>query len=179
MVRSLRDRITPPCRADTSRRCGGCQLQHVDDESYARFLVDRIASALGQHGITAPEIERPHLSPAHARRRAALRALRHGRKLSIGFNEAASHRVVDMRECHILAPAVCAIAPLRRLLAELLFDRREKRIRNDATADHGVDLLSSMASRAKVLAAAEALDRFRPIEQGLARYRPSTRRSRP
>jgi 23S rRNA (uracil1939-C5)-methyltransferase len=36
----------------------------------------------------------------------------------IGFSEGGSHRVVDMRECHVLAPDLFALVePLRRLLA--------------------------------------------------------------
>src|SRR5690349_18725331 len=63
--------VAPPCRHFPV--CGGCRLQHVDDESYARFLIDRIVTALGQHGISPPDIGPPHLSPPHARRRTALR----------------------------------------------------------------------------------------------------------
>jgi 23S rRNA (uracil1939-C5)-methyltransferase len=157
--------VAPPCRHFPI--CGGCRLQHVDDESYARFLIDRIASALGQHGVVAPEIDRPHLSPPYARRRAALRAVRQGRKLSIGFNEAASHNVVDIRECHILAPALFALVdPLRQLLAKLLPDRREARVEM-TLADQGVDVLLDGIS-GESLAAAEALTDF-ARDHGLAR----------
>jgi 23S rRNA (uracil1939-C5)-methyltransferase len=157
--------VAPPCRHFP--RCGGCQLQHVDEESYRRFLADRIAGALGQHGITPTAIEPAHLSPPYARRRTALRAVRHGRQVSIGFNEAASHRVVDMRECHILAPTLFALVdPLRRLLVGLLPDRREARI--DMTiGDQGVDLLLSGVS-GEGLAASEALIDFARV-QNLAR----------
>lgn len=150
-------RVTPPCRHFP--RCGGCRLQHVDDDSYAAFLADRIATALGQHGVTSPEIAPAHLSPPYARRRAALRALRHGRQISIGFNEAASHRVVDMRECHILAPPLFAVIdPLRHVLAALLPDRREARVEM-TMADQGVDLLLAGVS-GDGLTATEALTDF-------------------
>jgi 23S rRNA (uracil1939-C5)-methyltransferase len=160
-----RHHVTPPCRHFP--RCGGCQLQHVDEESYGRFLVDRITAALGQHGIDAPEIDPPHVSPPFARRRTALRALRHGRQLSIGFNEAASHRVVDLRECHVLEPRLFAlVAPLRQLLVMLLADRREARVEM-ALVDQGVDLLIDGIS-GEGLAAAEALTGF-ARDHGLGR----------
>jgi 23S rRNA (uracil1939-C5)-methyltransferase len=149
--------VAPPCRHFP--RCGGCRLQHVDDPSYAAFLADRITTALGQHGIAPPDIAPPHLSPPHARRRAALRALRHGRQIAIGFNEAASHNVVDMRECHILDPALFGLVdPLRRLLAGLLPDRREAQVEM-TIADQGVDLLLDGVS-GEGLAATEALTDF-------------------
>jgi 23S rRNA (uracil1939-C5)-methyltransferase len=43
----------------------------------------------------------------------------------IGFNAAKSHRIVDMRECHILRPELFAlVAPLRKLLATILAPKR-------------------------------------------------------
>jgi 23S rRNA (uracil1939-C5)-methyltransferase len=145
----------PPCRHFPE--CGGCQLQHVDDEAYADYLVDRIASALAAQGVAATEIRRPQLSPPRSRRRAALKAAGG----SIGFNAEASHRIVDMRECHILLPELFAlVAPLRRLLKG----------RTTATmilADQGVDLLLEGVS-AEGLDAAERLTAF-AREQRLAR----------
>jgi 23S rRNA (uracil1939-C5)-methyltransferase len=119
----------PPCRHFPE--CGGCQLQHVDDEAYADYLKERIASALAAQGIAAPDILAPHLSPPRSRRRAALKAAGG----LIGFNAQGSHRIVDMRECYILRDELFAlVAPLRRLLNG----------RAGATmtlADQGVDLL--------------------------------------
>ncbi len=145
----------PPCRHFPE--CGGCQLQHVDDAAYAAFLKDRIASALAQQGLPAPEILEPHLSPPCSRRRAALKAAGG----QIGFNAEASHRIVDMRECHILRPELFAlVAPLRRLL--------EGRAAIAMTlADRGVDLLLEGVS-AEGLEATEAMIAF-ARENGLAR----------
>src|SRR3546814_1889356 len=42
---------SPPCRH--YGRCGGCQLQHVDDAAYRAFISDRIRHALAQQGISA------------------------------------------------------------------------------------------------------------------------------
>lgn len=119
----------PPCRHFPE--CGGCQLQHVDDTAYAGYLKDRIADALAAQGLAAPDILAPHLSPPRSRRRAALKALGG----AIGFNAEASHRIVDMRECHILRPELFAlVAPLRRLLT----GRAGAAM---TLADQGVDLL--------------------------------------
>jgi 23S rRNA (uracil1939-C5)-methyltransferase len=155
----------PPCRHFPV--CGGCQLQHVDDTAYAGFIVDRIASALVAQGIEPPEIAPPHLSAPRTRRRTSLRAERIGRRVVIGFNEAATHRIVDMRECHVLAPELFAlVAPLRKLLPTLVADRRSADVQM-TLADQGVDLMLGKVT-AEGLEAAEALNDF-ARGNGLAR----------
>nr|MBA3578209.1 class I SAM-dependent RNA methyltransferase [Sphingomonas sp.] len=128
----------PPCRHFPE--CGGCQLQHVDDEAYRGYLVSRIEGALAQHGLES-EIGEPHLSPPNSRRRASLRALKVGKGAVIGFNAAKSHRIVDMRENHILRPELLALVdPLRLLLGALLRPKRPAEVQM-TLADQGVDLL--------------------------------------
>jgi len=137
----------PPCRHFPE--CGGCQLQHVDDAAYADYLKDRIASALAAQGVAAPEIREPQLSPPRSRRRAGLKAAGG----SVGFSAQASHRIVDMRECHILRGELFAlVAPLRRLLN----GRAEAAM---MLADQGVDLLLEGVA-AGTLEEAEAMTAF-------------------
>lgn len=108
-------RQVPPCRHFPE--CGGCQLQHVDDEAYAAFIVDRIAAALRAQGIGGVSILDPHLSPPRSRRRATLHFAALGKAIAIGFKSGRSHDIVDMRECHVLEPRVFDLVdPLRRLL---------------------------------------------------------------
>jgi 23S rRNA (uracil1939-C5)-methyltransferase len=154
-------RQVPPCRHFPE--CGGCQLQHVDDEAYAGFLRDRIASALAAQGVPAPDLLPAHISPPNSRRRASLRAERGG---AVGFNAQASHRIVDMRECHILRPELFAlVAPLRALLRQLEVSATAG-VRL-TLADQGVDVLLEKVE-AQSLASAEALGVF-ARDHGFAR----------
>lgn len=148
---------TPPCRHFPE--CGGCQLQHLDDTGYADFVRDRIASALDGQGLPQPEFAPVHLSPPRTRRRASLSAQRVGKAVVIGFKQERSSRIEDMRECHILAPALFAlVAPLRALLATLIPERRAATVKL-ALADQGVDLLIE-GVRVEGLAAVEGLTAF-------------------
>lgn len=107
---------TPPCRHFGT--CGGCQLQHLDEETLAGFVLDRVVNAAEGQGLAAELVAEPHLSPPNTRRRATLRAVNGGGRPLIGFREAGSHRVVDMKENFILAPELVALlGPLRTLLS--------------------------------------------------------------
>lgn len=106
----------PPCRHFP--RCGGCQLQHLDEETLAAFVRDRVVLAAEGQGLAAERVATVHLSPPCSRRRATLHAANAGGRPQIGFNEERSHRTVDMHECHVLAPELFAlVAPLRAMLA--------------------------------------------------------------
>ena len=144
----------PPCRHFP--HCGGCQLQHLDDESYVDFLADRIAGALAAHGLDAP-IRTPILSPPRTRRRAVLHAEAKGGAVTLGFSESASHAIVDLRECWILLPALFdLVAPLRKLFARGLKGRARVHL---TALDQGVDILIE-GKIADGLSAAEAITAF-------------------
>ncbi len=154
----------PPCRHFPG--CGGCQLQHADDHVYAGYVAGRITMALAAQRIEA-NVRDVHLSPPRTRRRATLQAERRGKSVVLGFNEAASHRIVDMHECHVLHPRLFAlVSPLRRLLGTILPDRTRARI-GLTLIDQGVDMLIE-GSCTETLEAVEALIKFGET-QGLAR----------
>ena len=103
---------TPPCRYYGT--CGGCELQHLDEATLTQFVYDRVVNAASGQGLV-PELVTPaYLSPPRTRRRATL----HAERGAIGFRARGSHKIVDMRECHVLHPDLFAlVGPLRALLA--------------------------------------------------------------
>jgi 23S rRNA (uracil1939-C5)-methyltransferase len=149
--------VDPPCRHFP--RCGGCQLQHVDDTTYSEYLIDRVTGALASQKLPVPDIRRPHLSPPRTRRRASLSAERIGKRVVLGFNEEVSHHIVDMRECHILLPELFALVdPIRVLLGTLLKPRTRATVFL-AMTDQGIDVALDDVT-VEGLAAHEALIDF-------------------
>ena len=107
----------PPCRHFGT--CGGCQLQQADDEALRQFVTERVAFAASSQDIAVGELLPTHLSPPRSRRRATLHGMRTAKGAILGFREARSNRVIDLRECHILDPRLFALVePLRRLMSE-------------------------------------------------------------
>jgi 23S rRNA (uracil1939-C5)-methyltransferase len=146
----------PPCRHFPE--CGGCQLQHADDEAYRGYLISRVETALAQHELSTG-IREPYLSPPNSRRRATLRGLKVGQAPVLGFNAEKSHRIVDMRECHILRPELFAlVAAVRELLAGMLQPRGTAEVQL-ALVDQGPDVVVKGVS-AHGLAAIENLTSF-------------------
>jgi 23S rRNA (uracil1939-C5)-methyltransferase len=129
--------VDPPCRH--FGKCGGCQMQHCDEEVLAAFITSRVVNAAKGQGLEPAIVAPVHLSPSHSRRRATLHATRAGGRVILGFREAGSHRIVDMRECPVLAAELFAlIDPLRNLM-----DRQGRKLAADleiALTQQGVDL---------------------------------------
>jgi 23S rRNA (uracil1939-C5)-methyltransferase len=130
------DHVAPACRHFPT--CGGCQLQHLSERALTAYVSDRVAGAARGQEIDPGEVSPAHLSPPHARRRATLHAQAIGKRVVIGFREAGAHRIVDMRECPVIAPEMLAlVAPLRVLLEK----RGDRKLAVDielVLADQGV-----------------------------------------
>ena len=98
-------------------KCGGCQLQQLDEQSLAEFVSARVSNASASQELGAELIAPPHLSPPGTRRRASLRAESSQGRVVIGYREAKSHRLVELVECPVMLPEfVALLTPLRKLL---------------------------------------------------------------
>jgi 23S rRNA (uracil1939-C5)-methyltransferase len=151
------DRVDPPC--PLFGRCGGCTLQHLAADALGLWKRDRLVAALGRIGIDSTLIAPLVAIAPGTRRRAAFAFFRHKQRVVLGFNERASHRLVDADPCLLVSPKLTALLPPLRAL---LLDCLEPGAGGDAVAtltDSGIDLLLQ-SDRALDLFARERLARF-------------------
>lgn len=152
------DRAAPPC--EHFGRCGGCALQHLDDEPYADFKRARIKDVLAKRGFGDVAVLDPVLIGPGTRRRVTFTAHKSGPKASVlGFNARASHDVIKITSCPVLTPALQGlIAPLGELMRAMLDDGQRVRVLATDCAN-GFDVLIE-ADRQPTLAQREAVAAF-------------------
>ena len=131
------NRVSPVCRHFGV--CGGCTLQHMAPEDYRDWKRDQLARSLKRFGI---EIEPEIIAPCEpgSRRRAVFSARNTAGGTVLGFNESASHDIVDIAECPVLVPEIVeAFSRLRDLSA--LFGKTKRPLRMSVTATKsGLDI---------------------------------------
>ncbi|MDH3232677.1 MAG: 23S rRNA (uracil(1939)-C(5))-methyltransferase RlmD [Alphaproteobacteria bacterium] len=145
IVERAPDRITPACRHFGT--CGGCTIQHLAAAPALAWKRRLIAEALDRRGLP-DEVVRPvtAIEPG-VRRRADFTAIRRRDDVLLGFNEAASHNVVDIAECPVLLPEIAALlGPLRAFLHELLTPAERAEAVVNAT-ETGLDLVLVTATK--------------------------------
>ncbi|MBO6503348.1 MAG: 23S rRNA (uracil(1939)-C(5))-methyltransferase RlmD [Kordiimonadaceae bacterium] len=126
-------------------RCGGCQMQHMTDELYRKWVQDRARFALAQQGLDEAQVEDPFMAPPESRRRVALKALQTASGLVFGFNAEGSHQIVDVVQCPVMHSSIWALVPeLKRLLGNILPQRALAQVHATLTAT-GIDLVVDVA----------------------------------
>lgn len=156
------DRIDARCAA--FGRCGGCAMQHVDD-NYQRTLKEQaLKDILQRIGKVEPETWLPPMAgPVWSYRRRARLAVKDvpakGRVL-VGFRERHAPFITDMHRCEVLAEPMAAwIDPLSDLIAALSIRARLPQIEL-AIAENGKALVF------RVLDAPSDADKARLIQFG-------------
>lgn len=122
--------------------CGGCALQHLNDDAYEAYKVDLLRHELERAGVVAETMLPIAVSPPNSRRRAVLTAHRwRDGTLQLGFNARGGPNVVSLDLCHTLRPELVAlIEPLRNVLIGVI-DPGDKLDVALTWFENGVDLL--------------------------------------
>ncbi len=103
------DRREPACRHfgpdGKNGTCGGCSLQHVQDEPYHDFKRNLVVAALRSKGLDV-EVDPLVICRPGERRRVVFTARKTEKGLLLGFSQANSHHIVAIEECPIAAPVI-------------------------------------------------------------------------
>ncbi len=139
IIRSSADRREPACRHFGA--CGGCTLQHLSDGIYVEFKRGRIVEALARRGLQGVPVAAPILVPPGTRRRTRFSARTGNGGVILGYSQRASHRLEDVYQCPVLAPALEALlTALRTALEPMLTDQGPMQI-SAVETDSGTDLV--------------------------------------
>ena len=129
------DRRLPPC--PQAAVCGGCALQHADDDLYRRWKRSLLTDALKRRGLGDANVEDLAVAPQATRRRARLGIKQKGDETLVGFRARQSHRLAPITGCLVLTPALMqAIERLRPVLRDL--GARELEL---TESESGIDVL--------------------------------------
>lgn len=146
LYRASSQRVAPRCPHFGLHQgaCGGCKMQHLDASAQVavkqRALEDQLWH-LGKvrPGRMLPPIEGPTWGYRQRARLSVRHVLKKGEVL-VGFHERKSRYVADMRECHVLPPAISdLLLPLRRLIYDM--DARASCPQIELAADEGTTAL--------------------------------------
>jgi 23S rRNA (uracil1939-C5)-methyltransferase len=132
------ERIAPICPHFAV--CGGCAVQHLNEDRYRAWKRELVVAALAQAGI---EGNVGDLIDAHGsgRRRATFHARSSGRDtLSVGFAAAHAHHIVPIDRCPILTPALEGALPAAWAIAQALEPMKKPLDLQFTAADGGLDV---------------------------------------
>lgn len=100
-------RITPRCAA--FQVCGGCSLQHLDNDDQVEMKQDSLLQMMEHAGLQPAELLAPLRAGAWGYRRKARLGVKYvakkGRVL-VGFRERNTPYIADMQRCEVLLPEV-------------------------------------------------------------------------
>ncbi len=120
--------------------CGGCALQHLEEDAYLAWKRELVVQALRSRGLDT-EVEPVKPVPLGSRRRATFTLGRTPQGLVLGYRRARSHDLIDIDTCPILSPAIVSRLPkLKAVLGSLLGGKREVRVAVTGT-ETGLDVV--------------------------------------
>lgn len=136
ILQAADNRVDPAC--PHFGECGGCAVQHAQRDFYLKWKHEIVELALRYQGLEA-EVEPIVDAHGAGRRRVTLHARRDGGQVLVGFMQAKSHKLKDIRSCPVLSPGLSGgINLTRRLAGQLLTSGQEMDVQLTET-DAGID----------------------------------------
>jgi 23S rRNA (uracil1939-C5)-methyltransferase len=108
------ERVEPQCKYYGI--CGGCAVQHLNFDAYYQWKRQVVVLALLNRQIKAPVED---LIDCHGsgRRRVAMHVQKIDGQLRVGFMQAQSHKIVDIKSCPVLTPELAKATDIARDVA--------------------------------------------------------------
>ncbi len=124
-------------RCDAFERCGGCSLQHLENDDQIEFKQNSLLEMMRHAGVNIGQIMPPLRSKPWGYRRKARLGVKYVRKkgrILVGFRERNASFLADMTQCEVLIPEVGhRLQDLANLIEQL--DARESIPQIEVAAD--------------------------------------------
>ncbi|WP_373634907.1 class I SAM-dependent RNA methyltransferase [Yoonia sp. SS1-5] len=132
------DRVAAPCRHFKS--CGGCAMQHANDDFVRDWKRDIVQKALLAHGLDVA-MRDVVTSPPRSRRRAKFSGRRTKKGAMVGFHAKASDVLVAVPDCTLVTPALADSLPALEALTVMACSRKGEIDLTVTDAPAGLDIL--------------------------------------
>lgn len=120
-------------------QCGGCSVQHMDDDLYRAWKGGLLAAALAHRGLTCPI--GPMVSvPLRSRRRASFSGEWLDGAPHLGFRGRGSHDLEPIADCAVLRPSIVAALPRLAQLAQVAAPSNKPFRLSVLAAENGLDV---------------------------------------
>lgn len=136
LIEASPERIDPAC--EYFEACGGCALQHWQENSYDDWKRGLVADALTGRRLDFTLDPLVPCAP-HTRRRGVFGASRSEQGMLFGFNRHQSHEIIDIHDCVVAVPAIVSRLGDLRQLAALVSQGKPFKMTVTATAS-GLDI---------------------------------------
>jgi 23S rRNA (uracil1939-C5)-methyltransferase len=101
--------------------CGGCRLQHLSNAAYEELKLNHVKKHLDFFSVTGYQLAPVKRVPPKVRRRITLQYRKRSDIMTVGFAVRGTHRLIDVRECHLVTPEIEEFIPkLRAFLDQWL-----------------------------------------------------------
>lgn len=136
-------RQAPPC--PYYERCGGCNLQHMNDASYKGFKIGLVKKVLKDLGQNDDVLASSFFTTYYKRRRTVFRAYRDKDKLVFGYFVAKSNELLEIDTCLLLDKEInLLISNLKALLgnfSERILSKTKPLEIHITSCQNGIDLV--------------------------------------
>lgn len=137
-------RQIPPCAH--FGECGGCALQHINQQTYRNFKRETLRNVMQRLGYDPEKVCNLVAVEQGARRRAEFKVSMHKERVNVGFLARKSTRVIDIAMCPVTDSAITGLLPpLRECIASLKKPGNVKAI-SITNASKGLDVLLTTAA---------------------------------